>query len=55
MRRYTQFRMLMHVVGTDLHLHGFALGADDRTVNGLIIIFLRGGDIVVEFAGDVLP
>ena len=45
----------MHIVGADLDLHGFALGADDRAVNGLIIIFFGRGDIVVEFAGDVLP
>ena len=48
-------RVLVHLVGADLHLEGLAFGADQRGVQGLVAVGLGGGDVVVELPGDVSP
>ena len=42
------FRCLVHLPGTDLHLEGDALRADDGGVQGLIHIGLGGRDVVLK-------
>ena len=54
-RGKAEFGIGVHVVGADLHLEGAALGADHGGVQGLVIVSLRAGDVVVEFAGDERP
>ena len=53
MSRHSQLGMLVHVVGTDLHLYRFALRPDDGRVDGAVVVFLGRGDIVVELSGNV--
>ena len=44
------FRRLVHLPGTDLHLEGDALPADDRGVEGLVHVGLGCADIVLKAA-----
>ena len=52
--RHTVFGHVVHIPGTDLHLEGYALAADDGGVKRLIHVGLGGADIVLEAAGDRL-
>ena len=45
----------VHLVGADLNLDRLVAGSDDRGVDRAIQIVLRGGDVVVELAGNELP
>ncbi len=45
----------MHVARADLHLEGLALRADHRGVDRAVLVVLRCGDVIVEFARDVVP
>ena len=55
MRRDTELGVLVHVARPDLHLQGFALRADHRGMNRAVLVILRGRDVIVEFAGNVVP
>ena len=44
----TVFGAVVHRVGADLDLDGLAVGADDRRVQRLVHVHLRGGDVVLE-------
>ena len=46
---------LVHLLGTDLHLHHPPLGADNRGMQGLVAVVLGLGDVVVELVRQVLP
>ena len=52
---HAQFVTLMHLVGADLDFHRLALRTNDRRVDGLVVVLLGCGNVVVELAGDVLP
>ena len=45
----------MHGVGSDLHFHDLALGPDHGGMQGLVTVFLRVGNVIVELIGDVAP
>ena len=51
----TQFRILVHLMGADLHLHGLALGPDHGRVQGLVAVFLGVGDVIVKFVRNMAP
>ncbi len=55
MRGHALFRHLVHFSGADLHLHVFAAGPDDRSVQGLIAVILGAGDVIVELTGNGRP
>jgi hypothetical protein len=52
---HPEFRELVHRPGPDLDFDHFALGSDDRGVQGLIAIVLGVGDVVVELARKMRP
>ena len=54
-RTHPQLRLFVHGVGADLHFQHLALGADHRSVQRAIAVFLGVGDVVVELLGDVPP
>ena len=49
------FGALVHLLGADLHLQGFAVIVNHGGVQGLVEIILGGGDVIVKFAGDGPP
>ena len=55
MRRNAVFRDAVHFIGSNLHLKGHAVFANDRRVQRLIHVRLRHGDIILEAVGHLLP
>ncbi len=55
MRGDTQFGLLVHVEGADLHLQGLVLGTHHGGVQALVAVALGARDVVVELAGNGLP
>ncbi len=53
--RNALFRPFMHGTGSNLNFDSFPIGADDCRVQGLIVIGLGHGDIVLESTGNRLP
>ena len=49
------FRNAVHLMGTDLHLKGHAVFADDRRMQRLIHVRLGHGDVILEAVGNLLP
>ena len=47
--------MAMHVVRAYLDLYGLSFGPDHGSVQGLVVIVLRIGDVVVELAWNIGP
>jgi len=54
-RAHPQLRLFVHGVSADLHFQHLALGADHRSVQRAVAVFLGVGDVVVELLGDVPP
>src|SRR6202008_1412596 len=54
-RRDAELGMPVHLLGADLHLYRLARRTDHRSVQGLVQVSLRAGDVVVEFLRDRLP
>ena len=54
-RRNAVFRDAVHLVGSNLHLKGHAIFANDRRMQRLIHVRLRHGDIILEAVGHLLP
>ena len=49
------FGVLVHLGGADLHLERFSIVINDGGMQGLVIIVLGGGDVIVKFVRDGPP
>src|SRR6056297_681609 len=55
MRAHTQLGLLVHLPGSNLHLHYLALRTDYRCMQRAITVLLRIGNIIIKLVGNIAP
>ena len=55
MRRDAIFGALVHGLSSNLYFQRVAVIIDDDSMERLIKVVFRGGDVIIEFAGDRAP